>query len=239
MSRTNPLGRAKGATDGAGTLAAIPRASRANLAYDVLKQAIIEHRIAPGERINETQLAETLTISKTPLREALALLKEAGLVVPDGGNRYKILKASKADVVELYQLREALETFAARRIAAHGTEIDLDAIESSANGSLEAALSNDFSRFSDCDMEFHVAVVRAVGNARLLKQASDVLTLISIIRLRDTDNEAVSVQCGQQHVLVAEAISDRDPERAAVLLGEHIHAVGARVIDQISAAAPG
>jgi len=84
-------------------------------AAEALRKAILDGRFLPGARLRQTDLADQLAISRTPIREALVRLQQEGLVdlLPGGGVRVKLLDLDEA--VELYDLREVLDGLAARR----------------------------------------------------------------------------------------------------------------------------
>src|SRR5207247_11200915 len=91
-------------------------------ATELIREAIIEGRLAPGQRLKEEELARELGISRTPVREALLMLQAEGLV-DAAPNRGAVVRSHDADDLEdLYQLRALLEGYAARRAAAHISE---------------------------------------------------------------------------------------------------------------------
>src|ERR1700674_2295186 len=91
-------------------------------ATELIREAIIDGRLNPGERLKEEELARELGISRTPVREALLILQAEGLV--DGApNRRALVRSHDADDLEaLYQFRALLEGYAARRAAANISE---------------------------------------------------------------------------------------------------------------------
>ena len=86
-------------------------------AYDVLKDDILQWRLAPGTVLGETEQSERLGISRTPLREAITRLAAEGLVDTQRGRAGVVTDVSPANLTELFELREALETQAARLAA--------------------------------------------------------------------------------------------------------------------------
>ena len=94
-------------------------------AAETLRKAILDGRFLPGARLRQTDLADQLAISRTPIREALVRLQQEGLVdlLPGGGVRVKLLDLDEA--VELYDLREMLDGLAARLAAGPGRRGDL------------------------------------------------------------------------------------------------------------------
>jgi len=117
--------------------------------------------LKPGEQLTETQLAQELGMSRTPVRNALLRLHHERLVtsVPNGGTFVAAL--SPVDVAEMYDLREVLEGLAARLLARRITPAEADVLrELAAKADAPSATLSD-------DMEFHRAIVSMCGNARL------------------------------------------------------------------------
>jgi DNA-binding GntR family transcriptional regulator len=147
------------------------RVSGAHVVYAALRDRITGHDLAPGTRLNETELAASLSVSRTPLREALRMLLAEGLVhqLPTGGMVVAPLDAE--DMRELYVVRAALEGVVAREACARLTEADFAELD---------ALIDQMGRLLDYPAEmlrlgqrFHARLLAAAGNRRaeqLLRQ---------------------------------------------------------------------
>ena len=86
-------------------------------AYQAIKQAILDGLLEPGQPLIEERLAEMLQISRTPVREALAILEHEGLIAPVYRRGLFVCKLTREQVVELFTANEAVEPFLARRAA--------------------------------------------------------------------------------------------------------------------------
>ena len=103
----------------------------AGIAVDLIRDAILEGRIGPGDRLKEETIARDLGLSRTPVREALLLLQGEGLV-ESSPNRGATVRAFDADEIEeMYQLRAVLEGYAARRAAVRIRPDELQLLEES------------------------------------------------------------------------------------------------------------
>src|SRR5438105_1695997 len=96
-----------------------PIANASDVAFESIRRALVEGRFAPGARLREVALAQQLGISPTPVREALARLKQEGLIEFEPRRGAVVPHPGREDVLEVYELRELLEAFAARRAAEH------------------------------------------------------------------------------------------------------------------------
>jgi DNA-binding GntR family transcriptional regulator len=130
--------------------------------YEQLMLAIRDLRLPPGASLSETELAEQLQVSRTPLREAIARLVEVGLVtvVPQVGTRVALIRL--ADVEQAQFVREHLEV-AAFEAACRRTDRDLSALRESVVRQEAARLSGDFDAFFDADEAFHEAIFELSG----------------------------------------------------------------------------
>lgn len=193
--------------------------------YDAVRQAVISQRLAPGERVTEAGLAEQLSVSKTPVREALLRLAHIGLIDMGNARGACVVEPSAESIREAYELRSTLETGAARLTAERASDGNLEAIAELASASLEAAQAGDRTRFRELDREFHLAIAAAAGNARLHGSIRDVIDLVGALRSRDAPRADASVQCASQHEAIAAALRDRDPGTAGDRAREHIDTV--------------
>src|SRR5437879_11262961 len=94
--------------------------------YDRLKQLILEGELAPGEPLVERTLADRLSVSRTPVREAIFRLEREGLVEAVDGKGAFVASYAIDDLIEIYQIREGLEPLAARLSCPHLLDADLD-----------------------------------------------------------------------------------------------------------------
>src|SRR5262249_13248191 len=100
--------------------------SRSEAVYANLRDAIWEGRFAPGERIPEEEIARSLGVSRTPVREALRRLRARG-ILPGGAGRPRVVaELSQTQVLELSPMREILEGSAARFAAQHANEAEIN-----------------------------------------------------------------------------------------------------------------
>jgi len=143
------------------------RVTRADEAYQALKQMIIRADLAPGAEFTELQAAEFVGYSRTPVREALARLRHRRLIVLLPGRRYAVAPISMGDVRDLFVVRRLVES-ETTRLAAGRVDVDqlrhLDAICIKAYDPSDPESVRDFLQ---ANTEFHMTVAHASGNTRL------------------------------------------------------------------------
>jgi len=161
--------------------------SLVDLAYDRLSREILSGRTDPGERLVEEQLTRRLGISRAPLREALRLLAQQGLVehIPRRGARVATL--SDDDVRELYEVRDVLERHAVAGIPAGA---DLSAVRAALEVMRKATEAGDRLAVADAHRRFHVAVVALGGNRQLSALYESVLVRLQLYMAVNLRREA-------------------------------------------------
>lgn len=210
------------------------KASLSNKAYEYIAEAIGSGEIEAGSTVSEQSLAKMLNISRTPVREAIRRLQQEGVVeqVPRYGTivRYP----DRGRLLELYELREALECYAVER----ATERILpDALEELAQ--LVAELrgfahtlrdsdqtvldEEERSHFLAVDMAFHMCLLSAAGNVSILKAVRDSRALSGIFGVRREPHD-LSVLAGSylRHRQIFEAVKAGNALRARQRLALHI-----------------
>lgn len=130
-------------------------------AYNEIRKLILNGVLPPGEQLIETKLADQLGMSRTPVRNALIRLKREKLVESTPGGGTVVVSLSPVDVAETYDIREVIEGLAVRLLARRITSTEAGIIRKlAARADMPSATLSD-------DLEFHSAIVRMCGNARL------------------------------------------------------------------------
>lgn len=194
--------------------------SRVERAYEHIRQAILSHRLRPGDRLREADLAEEIGLSRTPLREALARLEADGLIVNDPARGLAVMQLDYNMVGELYFIREVLEGTAARLAAQHASEVELTIIDEICDQYRRAL--GDGAALSMRNRQFHEALYRCAHNRYLVKTLNglhDALALLGDSMLNDPKRAGQTLQ---EHAEILEAIKARDPDAAEQATRRHI-----------------
>jgi DNA-binding GntR family transcriptional regulator len=195
-----------------------------------IRGAILNGRLGTGARLRQTDLADQLRISRTPVREALGRLQQEGLIalLPGGGVRVVELDLDAA--IELYDLREVLDGLAARLAARRAGAVGLARIEKALDRMGQCLERRDANQWFACHVRFHEEVFRAAGNARLLGLSAVVGLSVRhfhplLLRTPRRLEEAY-----REHRRIFEAIARRDPEGAEREARAHIASARAIVL---------
>lgn len=191
-------------------------------AYRAIKSAIVTLNLKPGEQIIETRLAETLGISKTPIREALWRLYHEGFVEREPFRGAFVSRIRPKDVRDLFELREYLEPVAVRDATEDLTAQEIDEIEELVNKGQEAYDNGDYDEASRYIRLFHDRIIAKVRNDRvkeILMNLDDHLDRIRHISIRISGLPAKTFS---EHTNLVQALRKRDKEEAERIMKEHI-----------------
>jgi DNA-binding GntR family transcriptional regulator len=185
--------------------------------------AIGDGRLEPGALHSVAQLAEQLSVSRTPVREALLMLEREGRVRFERNRGVRILAPSAHDIAEVFELRLLLEVPSAASAAGR---VDLDALAAELEAMQAAAEAADEGAFMDHDERFHALILGAGGNRRLV---GAVATLRDAVRGRgaSTVGRSRSLQEIQaEHAAILDALRAGDGDRAAAAMRYHLSRTG-------------
>lgn len=200
--------------------------------YNNIRDRIISGELEPGHVLIEVELADELKVSRTPVSNALVMLKERGLIEDEGGRlRVPVLKLS--DVIDLYWCRMGLDGIAARLAAQKIGTRDLRVLEKYLRAWESPPQENDVLALWVSDLNFHRHIYKVAGNSHLSRFAEVAAELASVYR-RNTIRRISDPNSGSnrsrddvrsEHEAIFEAISRRDPDAAEAAARHHIEMV--------------
>lgn len=187
-------------------------------ACDRIRSALADGTLSPGQRIRETELAERFAMSRTPVREAIQMLRIKGLVCHQDG-ALVITRLDRQRMDEIYAMRETLEGMAARHAALNAKPEDVEDLclliagESAEDGPQQRAIIN---------VRFHNLLAVLAANrylSRAIDDLSETLTLLGPTTLADDGRFA---EARAEHAAVVEAIAAGDAETAERVMRGHV-----------------
>ena len=198
----------------------LKREPAADLVISELRRAILTGILAPGDRIKSEELAETLGVSRMPVRQALTLLEREGLVKADRWRGTMVTQLDAVLLKNIYDLREIIESAVAAALAKK--PFDSKPVRELIVSGREVAAGADIMQMIDLDLRFHTMMYDAFGNRVL----SDVMVGLWD-HVRRVIHAAVVIagyrnEIWDEHEAIIDAIDARDPERAADLSRAHI-----------------
>ncbi|WP_210324867.1 GntR family transcriptional regulator [Microvirga alba] len=189
---------------------------------DRLESAIITGELASGERLSEQAIASSMGISRGPLREALRRLEGRGLIerIPNIGARVTTLLTQNLE--EVLVIRESLEALACRLAAQTITAAELKALEAILKRNRSRS-SVDRSYHQSPDQDFHLAIIVASGNQKLISiLRDDIYYLMRFYRYRSGGRPGRSESVASEHQAIFDALSEHSPEKAEAAMRQHL-----------------
>jgi len=192
------------------------------IVFETLREAIIQGRLEPGERLMEIQLAEEMGVSRTPVREAIRKLELEGFVVMVPRKGAYVAGVSVKDIVDVFEVRAALEGLAAGLAAERATVEELEEMERAVLQIHEVSNGNNLNTLVERDTNFHELIFKASRNQRLVQIVIHLKEQIQRFRTTSLALPGRGKHAVEEHKNILEAISSRNVELAGNLAREHI-----------------
>lgn len=209
----------------------IPQGSLSDAVYTAVHHRIVTGTYRPNQRLVETEIAAELGASRTPVREAMVRLIKDGLAVRSR-HGLMVREFTLPEVREIYEVRAAIEGYAARLAAERSTPETLaelgEHLRLHARTTRDEAV--DRARVVETNADFHDAVLAAAGNGRMQALATSNLSYFFNIEAAAVTSDDALVVALDEHQLIYDAIRERDGDKAEAIVRGHIMA-GLKVIE--------
>lgn len=196
--------------------------SVAEAAYRALRLAIVTMELPPGSKLTEQELADSLRISRQPVREAFLRLRDADFVDVRGQRGSFVARISTAAVRSAQFVREAVEVAIVTRAAAGLESYEKDPLQLIIQRQEKAARDRNPEAFFFLDEEFHYGLASAVGCSRAWKIIEDVKGHMDRVRFLSLPDATPLDRLIDQHQSILDAIGNRDPDAAAAAMRTHL-----------------
>ena len=202
--------------------------------FTILREAILEMDIYDADvdlRLDERKLAESMGISRTPIREALARLAQENLVqiVPRKG--VYVCRKSREEILEMVVTWAALESMAARLATINATDADLEALRVFAMQHSSDALRADIEEYSDANIKFHLFILKLSGCTLLRETAESLFIHMRAVRRRAMSESDRAQRSVVDHMEIIEALIARDSDLAASKVLSHTMRLHSHISD--------
>lgn len=201
------------------------------LAYQQIKQYILEGRLDEGARLTEEFVSQQLGISKSPVREAFNRLESEGLIRIEPRRGAFLNTFSVEEIRDLYDLREALEVHAVRTVRV--TPRLIRELKESVRRQRTNLEAHNKTRYIEEDIHFHELIARETGNSRLVQALANLQNQLTILRRKTYDIS--SSRAVESHTELCAALSAGDHDRAQDLMREHIAITREKLVNHIAA----
>jgi len=207
--------------------------------YQTIRQALLKGSLALGGRLSEREIAESLRVSRTPVREALRQLERDGLVINEPQRGTFVRTFTEREASEVYDLRALLECYAVRRVAEAADAPDLACLQAAVEGGRAAMDNRHLGEAMTSNDAFHSTLIRLARHDLLLEEWRRVWAAVVLLRSCGWYHNAWrAVEAVPEHQAIYEALVRRDAEAAAELMDRHIrrawHEVEGYLVEQAS-----
>lgn len=185
-----------------------------------LRDMAIFYEFKPGEKLNETELAQQLGVSRTPVREALMALAYEGFLEP-AGRGYVRRRLDVQEINDLYELRLGIEKNCCNLAVLRATDTQIAALQTYLDHSRSVPNEVTATELVKLDEGFHLRLAEMSGNAELVKLMQWISQRIRFIRWISMDI-TVRASTQEQHQELLNALKSRDAEKMLALIGGHI-----------------
>jgi DNA-binding GntR family transcriptional regulator len=191
-------------------------------AYEHLRGEILANRLAPGTELTEVALSRQLAISRGPIREALSRLAAEGLITMRPRRRAEVRSLTTQELIDAYQVREALEVMAVRLAIPRITEADLARLDDLIDQMAGHAGRRSVADFFAANVAFHEALCELSGNDKLRETHHRLEGEIGRFQDRTLALRGSLDGSLTEHRAILAAIRLRDADKAAQLTADHI-----------------
>ncbi len=208
--------------------------TRSSELREQLEQMILDGRLAPGERLDEMELARTFGLSRTPVREAIKALLAIGLAETRGRQGTHVAILSIPALIEMFDVMAALEGLCARFAARRATPAERAAMREIHKELITAYEAGDPVAFYKVNQQFHDLLYDAAHTHFIADQAIQLRRRIGAYRMRATYQPGRMLSTLGEHVRIMDAIDAGDPEEARKAASEHVQLLGDQLTDFIA-----
>jgi DNA-binding GntR family transcriptional regulator len=172
-------------------------------------------------RLDERQLSLSLGVSRTPIREAMTLLEQEGLLrtVPRRG--IFIVRKTKRQIVEMIEMWAAIESLAARLATLHASDEEIAGLRKMFDDFVNSAPAEHISEYSDANIAFHQAIIRLSGSHLMGQTLENLFIHVRAIRRMTISQADRASRSIVDHMRIIEALERRDTELAERLVRQH------------------
>jgi DNA-binding GntR family transcriptional regulator len=219
-------------------MSSIPRVPREETslrqrATQTLRTAILDGVLAPGQKLSERELCESLDVSRSCVRESLQHLQAEGLITSIAHRGPEVTSISRTEVQDIYAVRASLEGLAGRGFALNASEVQRQALRAKLNELTELVkpeMAGNQASMLNIKNQFYDILIEGCGNlvaGQMLKQLNNRVTVLRRISMAQPGRLPNTLQ---ELEAIVSAIEKRDGDTAARLCGEHVQKAAENVL---------
>lgn len=211
-------------------------ASLKDAAYRQIKGLLISGQLERERLYSAQHFADSLGVSRTPVREALLQLTSEGFLVCLDVRGFKIKDFSAKEIRDVFETRQVIESYVVKRLVAELTAADLHGMEQNFQVMKACAAQGDAHGFLENDKEFHMLPVRRSGNLHLLAIMDTIRNQMSIFGLTALSHPGRFQEVLREHDAILAALRQRDKKKAVQAMSQHLTTTEGRILERAAAA---
>jgi DNA-binding GntR family transcriptional regulator len=191
-----------------------------------LRQAIIDGRFFPNERLVEADLVRRFGGTRAAVRLALAVLEQQGLVVRERNRGARVRLVTEREAIEIIEIRAMLEAIVARHAAQRATGADLETLRSRLAEMEALSATNDLVRYSEANTAFHAEIARIARHVSAARLLTDLRAQTVVFQFRPLFEPGRASEVDAEHRALVAAIASGDAAAAEAAMRRHVDNVG-------------
>jgi len=211
------------------TLELIQSTSVARLIAEAIAEQVVQGALSPGTRLNEVALAQQFGVSRGPLREAIRLLEDTGLLRQEKNRGAFVREIRLAEAADIYDVRAGLDALAGRLLCARITTTNIATLRKLTQ-QMEKLRATDIDAFHQLNLTFHDTLVGMTGNTTLLETYRKLTKQLVLFRRRNLSSPMAIPNFAQEHSRIVDLLEQRDADACAAALLQHALGGKARMV---------
>lgn len=205
-----------------------------NQVYQILKDDICEGRFAPGQWLQENELAERLCVSRSPIREALRQLASDGLVVEIPNKGVFVKEFTARDIEEIFDLRVLLEDYAISKLQHHLTTADMQQLIDCLNEMERLHAQKNLRAYTDMDSKLHGLLIELCGNSLLESMYARIHSLNQQFRIYSLTSTQRFNESMEEHRDIVHCLLTNNADEARAINKRHLQLAKDKIIQHFS-----
>ena len=204
------------------TIALLQSSSLTTVVQREIERRIVQGELAPGDKLIEAALADSLGVSRGPVREALRMLEEAGLVRQEKNRGAFVRHIAFDEAMEIFDLRAMMDEAVGRQLAQVIQPEQLRQVRAQVEAMERAVKAADAAGYHRLNLQFHDTLVSFAGNRKLCTLYRRLINELSLFRRMNLADAAMLPVSAQEHRDIVKAIASGDADRAGRAMRQHV-----------------
>ena len=193
-----------------------------NNAYIYIKEKILDGTFRPSQKLIESQLSETIGVSRNTIKKALLMLEKENLIEVENNKGATIKSFTLEEIINYLEIREVLEGLVAKSAAIHITEAQLEKIEEVFHNMTDCLNENRLDEYSILNREFHSIIYQASRNTQAVQLINTIKTQLNRLHLKTIFLPGRNDESYHEHKNILEALKSRDEIALEEAIKHHV-----------------